>query len=106
MNALAPAAVHSGRPARRGPNTQIARNTQPMTMMMAVRMALLPLLPDQEDGNAALVQEANGVQHLLHRRLALLGATNWTPSGTARGKRTPAQIAHHLVHNVLRKSLG
>ena len=39
-------------------------------------------------------------------RLTLLGAINWTRVWYKPGKRTPAQIAHHLVHKVLRKSLG
>jgi TetR/AcrR family transcriptional regulator, cholesterol catabolism regulator len=39
-------------------------------------------------------------------RLALLGAINWTRIWYRPGKRTPAQIARHLVHKVLRKSLG
>jgi AcrR family transcriptional regulator len=39
-------------------------------------------------------------------RLTLLGAINWTRVWYRAGKRTPAQIAHHLVQKVLRKSLG
>ncbi|HXZ53970.1 MAG TPA: TetR/AcrR family transcriptional regulator [Burkholderiales bacterium] len=39
-------------------------------------------------------------------RLTLLGAINWTRVWYRPGKRTPAQIAHHLVHKVLRKALG
>jgi TetR/AcrR family transcriptional regulator, cholesterol catabolism regulator len=39
-------------------------------------------------------------------RLTLLGAVNWTRVWYRSGKRTPAQIAHHLVQKVLRKSLG
>jgi AcrR family transcriptional regulator len=39
-------------------------------------------------------------------RLTLLGAINWTRIWYRPGKRTPAQIAHHLVQKVLRKSLG
>lgn len=39
-------------------------------------------------------------------RLTLLGAVNWTRVWYRPGKRTPAQIAHHLVQKVLRKSLG
>jgi TetR/AcrR family transcriptional regulator, cholesterol catabolism regulator len=39
-------------------------------------------------------------------RLTLLGAINWTRVWYRPGKRTPAQIAHHLVHKVLRRSLG
>jgi TetR/AcrR family transcriptional regulator, cholesterol catabolism regulator len=39
-------------------------------------------------------------------RLALLGAINWTRVWYRPGKRTPTQIAHHLVHVVLRRSLG
>ena len=39
-------------------------------------------------------------------RLTLLGAINWTRIWYRPGKRTPAQIAHHLVNKVLRKSLG
>lgn len=39
-------------------------------------------------------------------RLTLLGAINWTRVWYRPGKRTPAQIAHHLVNKVLRKSLG
>jgi hypothetical protein len=38
-------------------------------------------------------------------RLALLGAVNWTRVWYRPGKRTPAQIAHHLVNKVLRKPL-
>jgi AcrR family transcriptional regulator len=38
-------------------------------------------------------------------RLTLLGAINWTRIWYRPGKRTPAQIAHHLVQKVLRKSL-
>jgi len=39
-------------------------------------------------------------------RLTLLGAINWTRVWYRPGKRTPSQIAHHLVQKVLRKSLG
>lgn len=39
-------------------------------------------------------------------RLTLLGAINWTRIWYRPGKRTPAQIAHHLVNKILRKSLG
>jgi len=39
-------------------------------------------------------------------RLTLLGAINWTRVWYRPGKKTPMQIAHHLVHKVLRKSLG
>lgn len=39
-------------------------------------------------------------------RLTLLGAINWTRVWYRPGKRTPAQIAHHLVHKVLRKKPG
>ena len=39
-------------------------------------------------------------------RLTLLGAVNWTRIWYRPGKRTPAQIAHHLVNKVLRRSLG
>lgn len=39
-------------------------------------------------------------------RLTLLGAINWTRVWYRPGKRTPVQIAHHLVNKVLRKSLG
>ena len=39
-------------------------------------------------------------------RLTLLGAINWTRVWYRPGKRTPAQIARHLVHKVLRKSLA
>ena len=39
-------------------------------------------------------------------RLALLGAINWTRVWYRPGKRTPAQIGHHLVQKVLRKRLG
>jgi len=39
-------------------------------------------------------------------RLTLLGAVNWTRVWYRPGKRTPVQIAHHLVQKVLRKSLG
>jgi len=39
-------------------------------------------------------------------RLTLLGAINWTRVWYRPGKRTPAQIAHHLIQKVLRKSLG
>lgn len=39
-------------------------------------------------------------------RLTLLGAINWTRVWYRPGKRTPAQIARHLVQKVLRKSLG
>jgi TetR/AcrR family transcriptional regulator, cholesterol catabolism regulator len=39
-------------------------------------------------------------------RLTLLGAINWTRIWYRPGKRTPAQIAQHLVQKVLRKSLG
>jgi AcrR family transcriptional regulator len=39
-------------------------------------------------------------------RLTLLGAVNWTRVWYRPGKRTPAQIAHHLVQKVLRKNLG
>jgi AcrR family transcriptional regulator len=52
----------------------------------------------------ALPLPANVDRSLL--RLALLGAINWTRVWYRQGKRTPAQIAHHLVHTVLRKSLG
>jgi AcrR family transcriptional regulator len=39
-------------------------------------------------------------------RLALLGAINWTRVWYRPGKRTPTQIAHHLVHKILRQSLA
>jgi hypothetical protein len=39
-------------------------------------------------------------------RLTLLGAINWTRVWYRPGKRSPAQLAHHLVQKVLRKSLG
>jgi AcrR family transcriptional regulator len=39
-------------------------------------------------------------------RLTLLGAINWTRVWYRPGKRSPQQIAHHLVQKVLRKSLG
>jgi len=39
-------------------------------------------------------------------RLTLLGAINWTRLWYRAGKRTPQQLAHHLVQKVLRKSLG
>jgi hypothetical protein len=39
-------------------------------------------------------------------RLTLLGAINWTRVWYRPGKRTPAQLADHLVQKVLRKSLG
>ena len=39
-------------------------------------------------------------------RLTLLGAINWTRVWYRPGKKTPTQIAHHLVQKVLRKSLG
>jgi AcrR family transcriptional regulator len=39
-------------------------------------------------------------------RLTLLGAINWTRVWYRPGKRTPAQIAHHLINKVLRKTLG
>lgn len=39
-------------------------------------------------------------------RLTVLGAVNWTRVWYRPGKRTPAQIAHHLVQKILRKSLG
>jgi AcrR family transcriptional regulator len=39
-------------------------------------------------------------------RLTLLGAINWTRVWYRPGKRTPEQIAHHLVHKILRKNLG
>jgi hypothetical protein len=39
-------------------------------------------------------------------RTARCGAINWTRIWYRPGKRTPAQIAHHLVQKVLRKSLG
>ena len=39
-------------------------------------------------------------------RLTLLGAINWTRVWYRPGKRTPAQIAYHLVNKVLRTSLG
>ena len=39
-------------------------------------------------------------------RLTLLGAINWTRVWYRPGKRTPAQIAQHMVQKVLRKSLG
>jgi AcrR family transcriptional regulator len=38
-------------------------------------------------------------------RLTLLGAVNWTRVWYRPGKRTPAEIAHHLVNRILRKSL-
>ena len=39
-------------------------------------------------------------------RLTLLGAMNWTRLWYRPGRKTPAQIAHHLVHKVLRQRLG
>jgi AcrR family transcriptional regulator len=38
-------------------------------------------------------------------RLALLGAINWTRVWYRPGKRTPQQIAHHLVGSILRQRL-
>lgn len=38
-------------------------------------------------------------------RLSLLGAINWTRLWYQPNKRTPAQLAHHLVNKILRKSL-
>jgi AcrR family transcriptional regulator len=38
-------------------------------------------------------------------RLTLLGAVNWTRIWYRPGKRTPAEIAHHLVNKILRKTL-
>ena len=38
-------------------------------------------------------------------RLTLLGAVNWTRIWYRPGKRTPAEIAHHLVNKILRESL-
>ena len=38
-------------------------------------------------------------------RLTLLGAMNWTRIWFRPGKKTPRQIAHHLVHKVLRQRL-
>ena len=54
-------------------------------------VAALPLPPDAD-------------KSLL--RLTLLGAINWTRIWYRPGKRTPAQIAHHLVNKLLRKRLG
>jgi len=51
------------------------------------------------------LQLPEGVDRTLVR-LALLGAINWTRIWYRPGKRTPAQIAHHLVQKLLRKSLG
>jgi AcrR family transcriptional regulator len=39
-------------------------------------------------------------------RLNLLGAMNWTRIWYTPGKKTPAQIAHHLVHKILRQRLA
>jgi hypothetical protein len=39
-------------------------------------------------------------------RLALLGAINWTHIWYRPGKKTPAEIARHLVEKVLRQSLS
>ena len=38
-------------------------------------------------------------------RLTLLGAINWTRVWYRAGKRTPQQIAHHLVNSILRQRL-
>jgi hypothetical protein len=38
-------------------------------------------------------------------RLSLLGAINWTRLWYRPNKLTPAQLAHHLVNKILRKSL-
>lgn len=39
-------------------------------------------------------------------RLTLLGAINWTRLWYRPGKKTPAQIAHHLVNKILRQRLA
>jgi len=39
-------------------------------------------------------------------RLTLLGAINWTRIWYRPGKKTPAQIAQHLVNEILRRPLG
>ena len=39
-------------------------------------------------------------------RLTLLGALNWSKVWYQPGRKTPDEIAHHLVHKVLRQSLG
>ena len=52
---------------------------------------------------AALGLPANVDQTLL--RLGLLGAINWTRVWYQPGKKTPREIARHLVHQVLRQSL-
>ena len=52
---------------------------------------------------AALGPPANVDQTLL--RLGLLGAINWTRVWYQPGRKTPREIARHLVHQVLRQSL-
>jgi TetR/AcrR family transcriptional regulator, cholesterol catabolism regulator len=54
-------------------------------------IAALPLPPDVD-------------QTLL--RLTLLGAMNWTRTWYRPGKKTPAEIAHHLVDKILRRPLA
>ena len=51
------------------------------------------------------LQVPEGIDETLVR-LALLGAINWTRIWYRPGRRTPAQIARHLVQKVLRTSLG
>jgi TetR/AcrR family transcriptional regulator, cholesterol catabolism regulator len=51
----------------------------------------------------ALPLPANVDRSLL--RLAVLGAVNWTRVWFRPGKRTPQQIAHHLVNQILRQRL-
>ena len=53
---------------------------------------------------AALRLPSDVDQSLL--RLSLLGAINWTRLWYRPNKLTPAQLAHHLVNKILRKSLG
>ena len=52
---------------------------------------------------AALRLPSDVDQSLL--RLTLLGAMNWTRNWYRPGKRTPAQLAQHLVDKILRKGL-
>jgi TetR/AcrR family transcriptional regulator, cholesterol catabolism regulator len=100
--------------------------TDPWTRLEAACAAHLTLLVGSQEADASLQRRLNrdrvayeerframvgalqlpaGVDQTLVR-LALLGAVNWTRIWYRPGKRTPAQIAQHLVQKMLRKSLG
>jgi AcrR family transcriptional regulator len=69
---------------------RLNRDRAPYESLFRELIDALPLPPDVE-------------QSLL--RLSLLGAMNWTRIWYRPGKKTPKQIAHHLVYKILRQRL-